>query len=103
MEENVTKLNNTDRLPPEGHQVSDLAKDNEVNQDLFASGAEDEYYSFDDELCGDSCDTQSELDGDFVVTETMENVIDPISNGGHILKIWSHRQLNFINETTITS
>ena len=70
MEEHDPKLNNTYISPPEGHQVTELTKYDKVNHDSFASGEEDEYYSYDDKSCGNSSDTQSELEDDDFVPKT---------------------------------
>ena len=85
------------------HQVLKLAKDDEVNQDLLDSGTEDEYYSSEEDYCGDGSDTQLELDDDYVVPDTQDYVLEPRSNGGQVLKIWSHFHLKFINGATITT
>ena len=42
---------------------------------------------------GGVSDTQSETDDDVVATDDQEHVIDPISNGGRILRIWIHLRL----------
>ena len=41
------KINNADILPPEGQKVPEITKDDEVDHDSLASGAEGEYYSSD--------------------------------------------------------
>ena len=46
IEECAPNLNNTDILPPEGHQVPELTKDDKVDQDTLALGAEDDYCGF---------------------------------------------------------
>ena len=70
MEEHAQKINNKDILLLEGHQVTELTKYDKVNHDSFASGEEDEYYSYDDKSCGNSSDTQSELEDDDFVPKT---------------------------------
>ena len=57
MEEQAPKLNNKDIFPPEGHQVPELTKDDEIDQDSLTSGAEDEYYSSDEYCCRYVSDT----------------------------------------------
>ena len=59
MEEHATKLNNTDILPTEGHQVTNITKYYEFDQYTLDPGAEDYYYSFDTDSCGDNSDIES--------------------------------------------
>ena len=103
MEENYPKLNNTDILTPEGHQVTEFTGDDELDQDVLDSGAYDEYYSYGEEYCGGGSGKESELDDDDVVTETQEHVLDSRSNFGCVLKIWSHLCLKLTNDATITA
>ena len=46
MEEHAPNINNTDKFPPEGFQVPDLTKYDEVDQETFSIGAEYDYYSY---------------------------------------------------------
>ena len=57
MDENTSKLNSTEILPPKGHQVSNSIGDDEVDQDILAPGTEDEYQSTDEDYCGGDRDT----------------------------------------------
>ena len=102
MQKDAPKLNNIEIFPPKCHQVTELTKDGEVNQDPLASGVEDGCYSSGGKSYGGSSDTLSELDDDDVFPKTQQHIIDPRSNGGHILKICSHWWINFIKDTTIT-
>ena len=43
----MLQINNTYILTPEGHQVTDITKDDEVDQDSLDSGEDYEYYSYD--------------------------------------------------------
>ena len=103
MEEHTPNIKNTYILPPEGHQVPNLTKDDEFEQDILAPSEEYDYHSSDEESCGVYSDTESEFDDDDVVHNTQDHVIDPRSNCGRVLKIWSHFWLNFINNSTITT
>ena len=103
MEEHDTKINHTYISPTEGHQVTEIAKYNEVYQDSLALGEEDDYYSSEEDACGGRSGTGSELDDDGAIPNTQEHVFYPRSNGGHLLYIWSHSWLKFINNATITA
>ena len=43
VDEHAPKVNNSDIFPPEGHQVPNLTKDDEVGHDSLALGGEDYY------------------------------------------------------------
>ena len=58
MEEHAPKLQSTDTLRPEGHQVPELTDNDEVYQDILDPGAEYDYYSSDEEFWGEDSDTE---------------------------------------------
>ena len=59
MQEHTPKINNTDIFPTEGHQLPELSKNDEVDQDTFSLGAEDDNYSYDEKACGENSGTES--------------------------------------------
>ena len=48
MYKHATNINNTDILPHEGHQVTNFTKDGEFDQGSLDSGAEYDYYNYDE-------------------------------------------------------
>ena len=103
MEEHAPKSNNTYILPPKGRQVPNIVEGDEVDQNKLNPGAEEDYYSYDEQSYGENSDTESEFDDDEVIPETQDCVIYPKSNGGRVLNIWSHSWINFVNDRTITA
>ena len=58
--EHAPNINNSYIFPPEVHQVPDITKDDDSNQDTSDTGVDDYYYSSYGGSCEDSSDTESE-------------------------------------------
>ena len=70
MQKDAPKLNNIEIFPPKCHQVTELTKDDEVDQDKLVPGSQYNCYSSDQESCRDNSDTESEFYDYDVIPET---------------------------------